>query len=627
MKTKRANLFWGVFFAIILSVSFIWIANTSMSLFHLATGTAAIALALGVAMVTINAKKWLTTHFYLVLALGLIFVSVVDFTQIALFSGSAALLGGAVDQIYQLWQLSSLLLAGSFVLALSYVSKRLRYPYAMSIGYMIVTITGLYLIMTKSIDLKQVDQMGGIGLMLSITIMLLYVVAIFRLLQVKRRFDRLTWDSLIFAIVVLIVAQLVSIISNVDYLLIGSIADIGRFLAYYYLYMGIVAVAINNPETFIFNEISAKQSELSKSNEELKIYKLAMMASSDHMIITDINGKILFANKAAEDITGYTATEMVGKTPAIWGKRMPTEFYEKMWKTIKTDRLPFSGEINNKRKNGDEYTAQIHINPIINDSGELVNFLGMEQDISRQRLVDRMKSEFITVASHQLRTPLSASKWFLEMFTAKDFGEYNEKQAEALTNLTQSNQRMIRIVNGLLNVSRIEGGSLKIVVEEIDFNKTISDVLLEFESTIKANNITVIKDIDPQANMLKTDRKITTEALRILIGNACVYSTNGGNLKVSTKVNDGKFRFTVSDEGLGIPASELDKVFTRFFRASNAIKVITEGSGLGLYFAKELISAMGGEIGFESKVDEGSKFWFELPQDMADKPGFVSLDT
>ena len=350
--------------------------------------------------------------------------------------------------------------------------------------------------------------------------------------------------------------------------------------------------------------------------QDLRKFQQAVENASDHIIITDADGLILYANKAAELITGFTEKEVLGKkagTKELWGGQMDKEVYEHLWKTIKTDKKPFVGEFNNKRKNGTEYTAKSRISPILDKNGEVQFFVGIETDITKEKNVDRMKTEFISLASHQLRTPLSATKWFSEMLIAGDAGPLNKEQQEFVQNISDSNERMVSLVNALLNISRIESG--RIVVDSTPTNlfDIVNEVIKEIESETAKKNIKIIASITENAPKICIDPKLIKEVYKNVITNAIKYSPAESEIIVMISKKDEEMITQISDNGIGIPDEEQSKVFTKFFRANNARQTETDGSGLGLYLAKTIIESSGGKIRFESKENEGTTFWFTLP--------------
>ena len=171
-------------------------------------------------------------------------------------------------------------------------------------------------------------------------------------------------------------------------------------------------------------EKKSKEQEGEKEKERFRViaqdlekFKLAVENASDQIAITDKEGVVLYINKAVELITGYLAKEIIGqKAGKLWGGLMEKDFYTKMWKIIKEDKIFFKGEIKNKRKNGQIYYAEINISPILDKNDDVEFFVAIERDITQAKDIDRAKTEFVSIAAHQLRTPLSAINWSMELF-------------------------------------------------------------------------------------------------------------------------------------------------------------------------------------------------------------------
>ncbi|MFA5829524.1 MAG: PAS domain-containing protein [Candidatus Gracilibacteria bacterium] len=208
-----------------------------------------------------------------------------------------------------------------------------------------------------------------------------------------------------------------------------------------------------------FEEQMGRAKSVSKNlAKELKKFKMVVEAST-HLIITDPDDKILYANKGVKVVTGYDPKEMIGKSSGkLWGGNMPKKFYKDMWNTIYKDKKVFRGEVQNKRKNGELYDAEIVITPVLDSKRNVEFFVGTEHDITKLRELDRMKSEFISLASHQLREPLTAIKWFAELLSKNKQHKLNEEQRDYVHGIIVSNERSIRLVSDLLNLSRIEMG-------------------------------------------------------------------------------------------------------------------------------------------------------------------------
>jgi PAS domain S-box-containing protein len=375
-------------------------------------------------------------------------------------------------------------------------------------------------------------------------------------------------------------------------------------------------------------EIEKKKAELLAS--DLLKFQLAVENASDHIVITDSEGIVLYANKAVETITGFIRSEIVGKKAGnkeLWGGIMDLPFYQLLWKTIKSDKKVFSGEIENHRKNGEKYIALVSVSPILDRNGDVRFFVGIERDVTREKEIDRMKTEFISLASHQLRTPLSAMKWFGEMLLSGDAGALTSDQKEMVGNIYASNERMIELVNSLLNISRIESGRLLIDPKPSDVNVLIHEVVKELEPQFMKQNLTCIVSVHEQLPIIPLDAKLIRQVYINLLTNAIKYSPKGAEIQIIISKNQTDLVSQITDSGFGIPLKEQRRVFEKFFRAQNILKMETEGTGLGLYLVKSIIDSSGGKIWFKSGENTGTTFWFSIPlSGMKGKKGDIGLE-
>ncbi len=355
------------------------------------------------------------------------------------------------------------------------------------------------------------------------------------------------------------------------------------------------------------------EDRLLKTANDLRKFEMAVEGASDHIIITDPDGKIVFANKAVERITGYSLKEVIGKTPAVWGKQMPLDFYKKFWKTIKIDKKVFIGEITNRRKTGEIYTAESHVAPIVDENGHIVFFVGIERDITKEKEIDRAKTEFVSLASHQLKTPLTIISWYAEMLTNGDAGKLTEKQQKYLTEIYLADRRMVNLINALLNVSRIDLGTFSIESRRIDLKKVAQDALKELSPKTTEKHQIVSLSADQKSAKINADENMVRIIFTNLISNAVKYTPANGKIGIGIKNTAKGTAITVSDTGCGIPKNQQDKIFTKLFRADNARAVETDGTGLGLYIVRSILEKSGGKIWFESEEGKGSTFHVSLP--------------
>lgn len=367
----------------------------------------------------------------------------------------------------------------------------------------------------------------------------------------------------------------------------------------------------------ILEDIQDEKLEKDRQTQELQKFKEAVDYASDHIVITDSEGIILYANDAVEEITGFSAKEAIGQTPALWGKQMSDEFYQEFWKQIKIEKKVYEGEIKNKRKNGEIYYAEIHVSPILDTDKNVKAFVGIERDITKEKEIDKMKTEFVSVASHQLRTPLTGIKWFIEVMRDESIsGKLNDEQTKYLKSIETSTERMITLVNDLLNVSRIDtGNKFNIEKQKTDIIKSIKEAVEENKILAKDSQIELKFQKDfPKKLTLNIDPDKMFEVFKNLINNAIKYSSQKDSVEIGIKERSNKsITFFIKDEGLGIPEEAQKRIFQKFFRAQNVLKNQTDGSGLGLYIAKAIIEGHDGEISFESEVDKGTTFYIKLP--------------
>lgn len=227
--------------------------------------------------------------------------------------------------------------------------------------------------------------------------------------------------------------------------------------------------------------------------------------------------------------------------------------------------------------------------------------------------VGKLKSQFLNIVSHQLLTPLTALKWSINTLETDAAAYDAEKQKEMYDIIKENSNKMIMMVNTLLDISRIETGKVKISFEPFNIGETTNKIIALKKNDLEARHCTIVFTSDPILPLVKGDPIRTRMVIENLIDNAIKYSRENTSITI-TAVKEGNFVvFSIQDSGVGIPAHEHKNIFQKFFRASNELENQTKGLGLGLYLVKFIIEASGGTIRFESQEGVGSKFWFSLP--------------
>ncbi len=363
-----------------------------------------------------------------------------------------------------------------------------------------------------------------------------------------------------------------------------------------------------------YSSLAEKVSEAEREAENVKKFYEAAEAAAEQIIITDVDGKILYANKATQKITGFPVRDMIGKRPSLWGKQMSSAFYAAMWKSIKDEKQTFHGEIKNRRKDGREYFADLYISPIFDANNNVKFFVGIERDITREKELEKLRVDFLALASHQLCTPLSGIKWLIDTLNRTILGPVTPKQKEYLRQIYRVNERMIKLVFDMLNALRLDSSDTVAKREKLSVTDLYEETLVMMEPVAKDRGV-VLRNAAPKraGMMMETDAVMLRNIIECFVSNAIQYSSGGQEVVLDAQEDATGITLSVQDSGIGIPATEREKIFERFYRASNAKKMRPDGTGLGLYIAAMLAKRIGVAITFTSEEGRGSSFRVRVP--------------
>ena len=356
------------------------------------------------------------------------------------------------------------------------------------------------------------------------------------------------------------------------------------------------------------------------NTKALPTHEVRLPTVGDGLIATDEKGNIIIINKAAERILGTKHEEIIGKHFS-----KITLLNDEKGVPVLSEKHPVSMALKagvtttgttyyNVRKDGTKIPVAITVTPVIL-GGKVIGTIKVFRDITNERAVDKAKTEFVSLASHQLRTPLSTVNWYAEMLLAGDVGTLNEKQKKYLDEVYRSNQRMVELVNALLDVSRLELGTFVIEPEPTDVCKLARSVISEEKPEIDAKKIKFSLSCGINIPLIQADPKLLHMVMQNILSNAVKYTPKEGRVRLSISLS-GKdnLQIKISDTGYGIPKNQHDKIFTKLFRADNVREKDTDGTGLGLYIVKSIVENSGGKIWFESaRENDGTTFYVTLP--------------
>jgi len=376
------------------------------------------------------------------------------------------------------------------------------------------------------------------------------------------------------------------------------------------------------------HEKSARDKALLKELEAEKINlareearTLALIKSiGDGVLAADQNGIIMFVNDAIKQMLGTNDAKLIGhKVADVFNLK------DENGKVIENKDHPIPKVLKNGKVTRDlvyisngqsDLAVSVTSAPIILFN-EVVGVVQIFHDITREKQVEKMKDEFVSIASHQLRTPLGIIRWYLE--DLKDSGVIDVMDGNSrdyLEEVYKSNDRMIRLVNNLLYASRIDSGTTKDKPTKIDIIPLIKTIIKELETFAVKREVKINLAAKTDHLYIKIDESKFREIVYNLLTNGIKYNKEGGFVKVGIEVKEGYINLVITDSGIGISDEDQKKLFTKFFRSERAKLADTEGSGLGLYIAKSYIEKCNGKIKVKSAVDKGTTFLVTIPKNL-----------
>lgn len=379
---------------------------------------------------------------------------------------------------------------------------------------------------------------------------------------------------------------------------------------------GVLAVYARRPRAWRPEEIEALQAlagntSAALANAELysrvsleKERSVAILANiADGIVAVDRDGRVVLWNAAAEEITGVPEEEAIGRTPL--------QVLQRELESGDDEAHPRQRLVSIQR-GAEEVWLSLSEAVMRDPLGAVAGRIFAFRDISSDRMVEQVKSDFVAAVSHELRTPLTSIYGFAQTLLRQDIPFGEEDRQTFLGYIASESQRLTEIVDQLLNVARLDAGDLQVELGRIDVGSVVSEVVEGVDdSAVDGHEFEI--DLPDEPLAAEADPEKVRQVFNILVENALRYSPQGGKVIVGARRNADRVEVRVVDEGMGIPAAEREWIFRKFYRAESAARDGAAGTGLGLFIAKELVNAMGGRIWVDSTEGEGSSFAFELP--------------
>jgi two-component system phosphate regulon sensor histidine kinase PhoR len=373
----------------------------------------------------------------------------------------------------------------------------------------------------------------------------------------------------------------------------------------------------------LLQKLEAERAKLQEAENTTE----ALIASiGEGVIVTDEYGDITRINDVALEMLGYEREELCGQwlpkaVPSQDKDGRPVPTTERPAVRALLTGKPVTSVVSYARKDGTAIPMASTAAPLLlNDQpkGVVIVF----RDLTREIQIEKTKDEFISLTSHQLSTPLTAVQLFTQLI--KDSENLSGLQRDYLSKIEISVDRMLQLVHDFLNVSRLELGALLPNYEYININDLIKQSIKEVKPAANERGVRVVFKQSTLVNV-PTDHSLLSQAIHNLLTNAIKYCPeNEGIVLIRVYEHDGKPTISVSDNGIGIPDDAKAKIYERLFRADNAAEIESSGTGLGLYLVKKIIECMDGKTWFESKLNEGTTFYVQLPKDIENVSKFTA---
>jgi PAS domain S-box-containing protein len=345
--------------------------------------------------------------------------------------------------------------------------------------------------------------------------------------------------------------------------------------------------------------------------------KLALFAERSPIIVIELDpaGRIQTLNPAAEHLFGYSPAELTGHSAKDLILPEYHAQFDEQWKALVDKREPISGlKLRNPRRDGIAIVCEWTITPLVNAVDGLVAVIAQGRDITQQLEAERMKKEFTSTLSHELRTPLTSIIGSLQLINSGVLGDIDKDVLELTTIAERNGQRLLDLINDILDVEKIESGKLTLFPEQLQLGELINESLTLNRAFADRYKVRLAAAGTLPPVTVNADRKRLLQVMTNLLSNAAKFSPEGSTVEVTMEAAGEAVRVGVHDKGPGIPESFRNRIFGRFAQADMSYTRQKGGTGLGLSICKRMLEMMGGKIGFADRDGGGTTFWFELPK-------------
>ena len=345
--------------------------------------------------------------------------------------------------------------------------------------------------------------------------------------------------------------------------------------------------------------------------------KLALFAERAPIAVLELqpDGTVAEVNHAAEILFGYAAAELVGGSVKKLVLPELHEEFDRTWRQLVSSRESLAGlKIRNPRRDGAELICEWTVTPLVNFQKDVIAVIAQGRDVTAQLEAERMKKEFTSTLSHELRTPLTSVIGSLQLINSGVMGDVDKEVGELTLVAERNGQRLLDLINDILDIEKIESGKLTLVPELMPVDDLVRESMLLNKAFGERFKVRFQSHGDVRARKVHADRKRLLQVMTNLLSNAAKFSPEDGTVEITTEDAGPNVRVAVHDRGSGIPEAFRSRIFGRFTQADSTATRQKGGTGLGLAICKRLVELMQGRIGFDDRPGGGTTFWFELPR-------------
>lgn len=605
MNIKNPRWYFLILFGILVLAGLYLSSLYSYLLFHSFAEIFSIIVAFGIFIVAWNSRYFLDNNYFIFIGIAYMFVGYTDLAHTLAYPGMGVLPGFGTNTAAQLWLVARYIESLSLLMAPLLIGHKLRVNFLFP-GYGLTILVALAAIFYWQIF--PVCFIEGVGLtpfkkISEYVISLILLGAIFTMYQKRQEFDTSVLRLLYASIIVTVASELSFTFYEHPYGLPNLIGHFLKIVSFYLIYKAIIEIGLVRPYDLLFRNL--------KHSEE-RFRDLYQEAPNAYLSV-GVNGRIERANRSATQLLGYSLDELVGRPVLdLYADTTNGKFKAKgVFQRFLAGEEIRNEELEMRRVDGSNVWTNLSVRPIRDKEGQVVASRSEIVDITERKKLDQLKDDFISLVSHELRSPMTVITGAINTALTEAERLSPEETRQLLKDAALESELLSNLLGNLLELSRIQANRLSLHTEAISFSKVIQDVIDEVKRQTSAHKFVI--NLPRRLPPVYADELRLERILYNLLENAVKYSPPGSKIRVSVRPEKEHLVIGVSDEGRGISLSDQAKLFAPFQRLEEFRLDGTRGIGLGLLVCRRLVEAHGGQIWVKSEPGHGSTFFFTMP--------------